>query len=78
MIFVEIAILVGIGLARDPRKPPRIYIEKRAPRFTLKKVFAPTKTFSPKHQGALSRRLKGRTLRAIFHRRHSSASVVNC
>jgi len=46
-IFLVIAIFLGVGLTRDPRKLPSTVIDKPAPQFTLKQVSAPDKTFSP-------------------------------
>ncbi len=46
-IFLVIAVFLGIGLTRDPRKLPSTMIDKPAPQFTLKQVTAPEKTFSP-------------------------------
>jgi cytochrome c biogenesis protein CcmG/thiol:disulfide interchange protein DsbE len=46
-IFLVIAIFLGVGLTRDPRKLPSTFIDKPAPQFTLKQVQAQDKTFSP-------------------------------
>jgi cytochrome c biogenesis protein CcmG, thiol:disulfide interchange protein DsbE len=46
-IFLVIAVFLGIGLTRDPRKIPSVLIDKPAPQFTLQQVTAPDKTFSP-------------------------------
>ena len=46
-IFLVIAIFLGIGLTRDPRKLPSTFIDKPAPAFRVAQVHAPDKTFSP-------------------------------
>jgi cytochrome c biogenesis protein CcmG/thiol:disulfide interchange protein DsbE len=46
-VFLVIAVFLGIGLTRDPRKLPSTMIDKPAPQFTLKQVAALDKTFSP-------------------------------
>jgi cytochrome c biogenesis protein CcmG/thiol:disulfide interchange protein DsbE len=46
-IFLVIAVFLGVGLTRDPRKLPSTFIDKPAPQFTLKQVQALDKTFSP-------------------------------
>ena len=46
-LFLVIAVFLGVGLTRDPRKLPSTMIDKPAPQFTLKQVSAPDKTFSP-------------------------------
>jgi cytochrome c biogenesis protein CcmG, thiol:disulfide interchange protein DsbE len=46
-VFLVIAVFLGIGLTRDPRKLPSTFIDKPAPQFTLKQVSEPSKTFSP-------------------------------
>jgi cytochrome c biogenesis protein CcmG/thiol:disulfide interchange protein DsbE len=46
-IFLVLAIFLGVGLTRDPRKLPSTFIDKPAPQFSLKQVSAPEKTFSP-------------------------------
>ena len=46
-IFLVLAVFLGIGLTRDPRKLPSTMIDKPAPQFTLKQVSEPAKTFSP-------------------------------
>ena len=46
-IFLVIAVFLGIGLTRDPRKLPSTMIDKPAPQFTLKQVQSPEKSFSP-------------------------------
>jgi cytochrome c biogenesis protein CcmG, thiol:disulfide interchange protein DsbE len=46
-IFLVIAVFLGVGLTRDPRKLPSTMIDKPAPQFTLKQVSALDKTFSP-------------------------------
>jgi cytochrome c biogenesis protein CcmG/thiol:disulfide interchange protein DsbE len=47
VIFLVMAIFLGVGLTRDPRKLPSTFIDKPAPQFTLKQVTALDKTFSP-------------------------------
>jgi cytochrome c biogenesis protein CcmG, thiol:disulfide interchange protein DsbE len=46
-VFLVIAVFLGVGLTRDPRKLPSTMIDRPAPQFTLKQVSAPDKTFSP-------------------------------
>ena len=46
-IFLVIAVFLGIGLTRDPRKLPSTMIDKPAPQFTLQQVSEPARTFSP-------------------------------
>ena len=46
-IFLVIAVFLGVGLTRDPRKLPSTMIDRPAPQFTLKQVSALDKTFSP-------------------------------
>jgi cytochrome c biogenesis protein CcmG, thiol:disulfide interchange protein DsbE len=46
-IFLVMAVFLGIGLTRDPRKLPSTMIDKPAPQFTLKQVSALDKNFSP-------------------------------
>jgi cytochrome c biogenesis protein CcmG/thiol:disulfide interchange protein DsbE len=46
-LFLVLAVFLGVGLTRDPRKLPSTFIDKPAPQFTLKQVSAPEKTFSP-------------------------------
>jgi cytochrome c biogenesis protein CcmG, thiol:disulfide interchange protein DsbE len=46
-IFLVIAIFLGIGLTRDPRKLPSTFIDKPAPAFRVAQVHAAEKTFSP-------------------------------
>jgi cytochrome c biogenesis protein CcmG, thiol:disulfide interchange protein DsbE len=46
-IFLVLAVFLGIGLTRDPRKLPSTMIDKPAPQFTLKQVQSPEKSFSP-------------------------------
>ena len=46
-IFLVIAIFLGIGLTRDPRKLPSTFIDKPAPAFRVPQVHAADKTFSP-------------------------------
>ena len=46
-IFLVMAVFLGVGLTRDPRKLPSTMIDKAAPQFTLKQVSALDKNFSP-------------------------------
>jgi cytochrome c biogenesis protein CcmG/thiol:disulfide interchange protein DsbE len=46
-IFLIIAVFLGIGLTRDPRKLPSTFIDKPAPAFQVPQVHAADKTFSP-------------------------------
>jgi cytochrome c biogenesis protein CcmG/thiol:disulfide interchange protein DsbE len=46
-IFLVMAVFLGVGLTRDPRKLPSTMIDKPAPQFTLKQVSALDKNFSP-------------------------------
>ena len=46
-IFQVMAVFLGVGLTRDPRKLPSTMIDKAAPQFTLKQVSALDKNFSP-------------------------------
>jgi cytochrome c biogenesis protein CcmG/thiol:disulfide interchange protein DsbE len=46
-VFLVLAVFLGIGLTRDPRKLPSNLLDRPAPRFTLQQVAAPDKTFSP-------------------------------
>ena len=46
-IFLVMAVFLGIGLTRDPRKLPSTMIDKPAPQFTLKQVSALDKNVSP-------------------------------
>lgn len=46
-IFLVIAIFLGIGLTRDPRKLPSTFIDKPAPQFRVPQVVSADKTFSP-------------------------------
>ena len=46
-IFLVIAVFLGVGLTRDPRKLPSTMIDKPAPQFSLKQVQALDKNFSP-------------------------------
>jgi cytochrome c biogenesis protein CcmG/thiol:disulfide interchange protein DsbE len=46
-IFLVIAIFLGIGLTRDPRKLPSTFIDKPAPAFRVPQVHAADQTFSP-------------------------------
>lgn len=47
VVFLVIAIFLGLGLTRDPRKLPSTMIDKPAPQFTLAQLRAPDKQFSP-------------------------------
>ena len=42
-----LAVFLGIGLTRDPRKLPSNLIDRPAPAFKLQQVAAPDKSFSP-------------------------------
>ncbi|HZN46617.1 MAG TPA: DsbE family thiol:disulfide interchange protein [Ramlibacter sp.] len=46
-IFLVMAVFLGVGLTRDPRKLPSTMIDKAAPQFSLKQVSALDKNFSP-------------------------------
>lgn len=46
--FLILAVFLGIGLTKDPRKLPSPFIGKAAPDFTLPKLHQLDKTFSPK------------------------------
>jgi len=46
--FLILAVFLGIGLTKDPRKLPSPFIGKAAPAFTLPQLHALDKTFSPK------------------------------
>jgi cytochrome c biogenesis protein CcmG/thiol:disulfide interchange protein DsbE len=46
-VFLAIAVFLGLGLTRDPRKLPSTMIDKPAPQFTVAQVQAPDKQFSP-------------------------------
>ncbi|GAB3660469.1 DsbE family thiol:disulfide interchange protein [Ramlibacter alkalitolerans] len=46
-IFLVIAIFLGVGLTRDPRKLPSTFIDKPAPQFRVPQVVSAEKTFSP-------------------------------
>ena len=46
-IFLVLAVFLGIGLTRDPRKLPSTFIDKPAPAFRVPQVHAADKTFSP-------------------------------
>ena len=46
-IFLVMAVFLGIGLTRDPRKLPSTMIDKPAPQFTLEPLSALDKNFSP-------------------------------
>ena len=47
VIFLVLAVFLGIGLTRDPRKLPSPFINKPAPQFRVPQVSAADKTFSP-------------------------------
>ena len=46
--FMVLAVFLGIGLTKDPRKLPSPFIGKAAPAFTLPQLHLLNKTFSPK------------------------------
>ena len=46
--FVVLAIFLGIGLTKDPRKLPSTFIGKTAPAFSLPQLYDLDKRFSPK------------------------------
>ena len=46
--FLILAIFLGVGLTKDPRKLPSPFIGKAAPAFTLPQLHDLKKTFSPK------------------------------
>ena len=46
--FMILAVFLGIGLTKDPRKLPSPFIGKAAPAFTLPQLHQLNKTFSPK------------------------------
>ena len=46
--FLILAVFLGIGLTKDPRKLPSPFIGKAAPAFTLPQLHNLEKTFSPK------------------------------
>lgn len=46
-IFLVIAVFLGVGLTRDPRKLPSTMIDKPAPQFSLRQVQALDRNFSP-------------------------------
>lgn len=46
--FLILAVFLGIGLTKDPRKLPSPFIGKAAPAFTLPQLHTSDKTFSPK------------------------------
>lgn len=46
--FLILAVFLGIGLTKDPRKLPSPFIGKGAPAFTLPQLHQLNKTFSPK------------------------------
>ena len=46
--FLILAVFLGIGLTKDPRKLPSPFIGKAAPVFTLPQLHQLNKTFSPK------------------------------
>lgn len=47
LVFLVIAVFLGIGLTRDPRKLPSTMIGKPAPGFTVPQLIAEGKQFSP-------------------------------
>jgi cytochrome c biogenesis protein CcmG, thiol:disulfide interchange protein DsbE len=46
-MFLVLAVFLGIGLTRDPRKLPSTMIDKPAPMFRIPQVHALDKSFSP-------------------------------
>ena len=46
--FIILAVFLGIGLTKDPRKLPSTFIGKTAPAFSLPQLYNLDKTFSPK------------------------------
>ena len=48
LAFIVLAIFLGIGLTKDPRKLPSTFIGKSAPDFILPQLHDLKKTFSPK------------------------------
>jgi len=48
LAFMILAVFLGIGLTKDPRKLPSPFIGKAAPTFTLPQLHQLNKTFSPK------------------------------
>lgn len=48
LAFIILAVFLGIGLTKDPRKLPSTFIGKSAPAFTLPLLHQLDKTFSPK------------------------------
>lgn len=47
VLFIALAVLLGIGLTLDPKKVPSALIDKPAPAFTLPLLHASNQTFSP-------------------------------
>jgi len=47
LVFLVLAVFLGVGLTRDPRKLPSTMIDKPAPAFRIPQVHAADKTFSP-------------------------------
>lgn len=47
VVFLVIAVFLGIGLTRDPRKLPSTMIGKPAPEFRVPQLLAVDKQFSP-------------------------------
>lgn len=45
--FLVIAVFLGVGLTRDPRRLPSTMIDRPAPAFRIPQVHAPDRTFSP-------------------------------
>lgn len=48
LAFIVLAVFLGIGLTKDPRKLPSTFIGKSAPDFVLPQLHNLKKTFSPK------------------------------
>ena len=48
LAFIVLAVFLGIGLTKDPRKLPSTFIGKSAPGFALPQLHDLKKTFSPK------------------------------
>lgn len=46
-LFLVLAVFLGVGLTRDPRKLPSTMIDRPAPAFRIPQVHAPERTFSP-------------------------------
>ena len=47
-LFIVLAIILGIGLTRDPKLVPSPLIDKPAPTFELSRLYEPEQTFSEK------------------------------